>query len=176
MIRYLAPLVLFLGVVGFLAAGLSRDPRLIPSPLVGKPAPGFALQSLKSPEQTLTLADLKGKVLMLNVWATWCAACHAEHPLLMELARVSAIPIYGVNYKDERTKAIDWLARLGDPYVASIYDPNGELALDLGVYGAPETFVLDANGIIAYKHVGPITAEVWQDRLLPLLRSLTNPG
>ncbi len=176
MSRYLVPLVLFIGVVTFLAAGLSRDPSLIPSPLVGKPAPQFALERLKAPAQTMTLADLKGKVLMLNVWATWCAACHAEHPFLMEIARNSGIPIYGVNYKDERTKALDWLSRLGDPYVASIYDPQGELALDLGVYGAPETFVLDANGIIAYKHIGPITAEVWRDRLAPLLRSLTDSG
>jgi cytochrome c biogenesis protein CcmG/thiol:disulfide interchange protein DsbE len=148
---------------------------MIPSPLLGKPAPAFDLEDLRDPARRLTLDDLRGRVSLLNVWATWCVACHAEHPFLMELAR-AGVPIFGVNYKDDRGKAIEWLRRLGDPYAANIFDPEGELALDLGVYGAPETFVLDAQGIIAFKHIGPLTAEVWQDTLEPLLRELGGGG
>ncbi len=176
MIRYLLPLALFLAIVSFLAVGLNRDPRIVPSPLIGKPAPAFSLTSLTAPDRRLTLADLQGRVVLLNVWATWCVACYAEHPFLLEIARSGRFPIYGINYKDQRPAALSWLERLGDPYVASIFDPEGELALDLGVYGAPETFVLDANGVIAHKHIGPITPEVWQDSLLPLLNALEPRG
>ncbi len=163
MIRVVLPLVIFLMIVGFLAAGLYRDPRLVPSPLIGKPAPAFSLSALRDADRQLTLADLKGQPVLLNVWATWCAACRAEHPLLMELAHRREIAIYGLNYRDDRKAAIAWLGQLGDPYRANIYDPQGILALDLGVYGAPETFVLDAQGIITYKHVGVLTPDVWRD-------------
>ena len=163
MIRVVLPLVVFLTIVVFLAVGLNRDPRLVPSPLIGKPAPAFDLPALRDADRRLTLADIKGRPVLLNVWATWCGACRAEHPFLMELARRGEVAIYGVNYRDERNAAIAWLGQLGDPYDASIYDPNGVLALDLGVYGAPETFVLDAQGVITYKHVGPLTPEVWRD-------------
>jgi len=172
MLKLLVPLVLFSIVVAFLAVGLFRDPRLVPSPLIGKDTPQFSLESLKSPDKTLTTADLKGKPLLLNVWATWCAACRAEHNFLMHLATAANVKIVGVNYKDERGAALNWLSQLGDPYVANIYDPEGELALDLGVYGAPETFVLNSEGVIAYKHIGPLSRDIWQKQLLPLFRKL----
>ena len=170
MVRFLVPLAVFITVVAFLAMGLYRDPRLVPSPLIGKPAPSFSLSALKDPEKPLTGADLKGRTVLLNVWATWCVACRSEHPFLMELAG-RGVPIFGVNYKDDREAAIAWLGELGDPYEASIFDPDGTLALDLGVYGAPETFVLDASGVITHKHIGPITPEVWRDELLPLVKT-----
>ena len=169
MIRFLIPLVVFLTLVVFLALGLYRDPRLVPSPLIGKPAPEFSLSALRNPERRLTLADLKGRTVLLNVWATWCFACRAEHAFLMELASRGEVAIYGVNYKDDRGAAIAWLGELGDPYQANIFDPEGVLALDLGVYGAPETFMLDPRGIVAYKHVGPITPDGWRDHLAPLI-------
>lgn len=172
MLKLLVPLVLFSVVVAFLAVGLFRDPRLVPSPLIGKSTPQFFLESLKSPDKTLTTADLKGKPLLLNVWATWCAACRAEHSFLMHLATASNVKIVGVNYKDERGAALNWLSQLGDPYVANIYDPEGVLALDLGVYGAPETFILNREGVIAYKHIGPLTHNIWENQLLPLFRKL----
>ena len=162
MIRVAMPLIIFFTIVGFLAVGLNRDPRLIPSPLIGKPAPPFSLPALRDTERQLTLADLKGQPVLLNIWATWCAACRAEHDFLMEIARRGEVAIFGVNYKDERQAAIGWLAQLGDPYRANIYDPEGILALDLGVYGAPETFLLDARGVIKFKHVGPLTPDVWR--------------
>ena len=169
MVRVVLPLVVFLTIVVFLAVGLNRNPRLVPSPLIGKPAPLFSLSALRDANRQLTLADLKGRPVLLNVWATWCAACRAEHAFLMELARRGEVIIYGVNYKDERNAAIAWLGQLGDPYQASIYDPQGTLALDLGVYGAPETFLLDAEGVITYKHIGPLTPDVWREQLAPRL-------
>lgn len=168
MIRVAMPLVIFLTIVVFLAVGLNRDPRLVPSPLIGKPAPAFSLPALRNAERQLTLADLKGQPVLLNVWATWCVACRAEHAFLMDLAERGEITIFGVNYKDERNAAIGWLKQLGDPYQANIYDPEGILALDLGVYGAPETFLLDASGIIKFKHVGPLTPDVWRDLAMHL--------
>lgn len=173
-LRYLLPLGVFVGLVALLAIGLGLNPRLVPSPLIGKATPDFELSSLTEPAQTLTEDDLKGQVSLLNVWATWCVACRAEHEFLMALAQ-QGVPIYGVNYKDERQPALRWLATLGDPYVASIYDPQGILALDLGVYGAPETFVLDRNGVVAYKHIGPLTLDVWHEKLLPLVQKLVTP-
>jgi cytochrome c biogenesis protein CcmG/thiol:disulfide interchange protein DsbE len=172
MMRYLAPLVIFGALLALLAVGLNRDPRLVPSPLVGKPAPTFQLSELRNDARTLTQEDLKGQVSLLNVWATWCVSCRAEHAVLMDIARRGDVPIYGLNYKDERRAALRWLDRLGDPYVANAYDPDGRLGIDLGVYGTPETFVLDEAGTIAYKHVGPITPSVWQETLSPLIQQL----
>nr|VFJ54818.1 MAG: cytochrome c biogenesis protein CcmG, thiol:disulfide interchange protein DsbE [Candidatus Kentron sp. FW]VFJ57893.1 MAG: cytochrome c biogenesis protein CcmG, thiol:disulfide interchange protein DsbE [Candidatus Kentron sp. FW] len=163
---------IFIGLIALLWAGLGRDPRLVPSPLVGKPVPIFELPSLRDREITLSNADLQGKVSLLNVWATWCVSCRREHGFLMALARNGAIPIFGLNYKDNRSAAVAWLDRIGDPYMASVYDPEGRLGLDLGVYGTPETFIVDANGVIAYKHVGPITEDVWRERMLPVIRGL----
>ena len=176
MIRYLIPLSLFIAIVAFLAVGLNRDPSLVPSPLVGKPAPEFSMPRLKDPDETVSRSDLLGKVSLLNVWATWCVSCRTEHPLLVELANQGQLSIYGLNYKDDRDDAIRWLEQLGDPYVASVYDPDGRLGFDLGVYGLPETFVMDPHGVIAYKHIGPIDADAWQKKILPVIQALQKAG
>ena len=162
----------FIALIALLWAGLGRDPRLVPSPLIGKPLPTFELSRVRDPEMTLRSTDLLGKVSLLNVWATWCVSCRREHGFLMALAQSGEIPIYGIDYKDDRAAAVAWLDRIGDPYVASAYDPEGRLGLDLGVYGTPETFIIDAKGIIAHKHVGPITESVWRDDMLPIIRGL----
>ncbi len=171
-IRYLIPLGVFLALSGFLGAGLFLNPGKIPSPLIGKPAPDFQLPRLHDPTQLVSNRDLEGKVWMLNVWASWCVSCRYEHPLLVELARQQILPIYGLNYKDKRDEAIDWLRKFGDPYNHSVYDPDGRVGMDYGVYGVPETYVIDAEGVIRYKHIGPITAEALQNAILPLIREL----
>jgi cytochrome c biogenesis protein CcmG/thiol:disulfide interchange protein DsbE len=170
--RYLIPLVLFLALVAFLAIGLGRDPREVPSPLINKPAPNFRLVQLKDPSRSFSSEEIRGKVWLLNVWASWCVACRDEHPMLLELARQKAVPIYGLNYKDKPTDAISWLNELGDPYVLSVSDLDGRVGIDYGVYGAPETFLIDRNGTIRFKHIGPITPEVWSKKMAPLLAEL----
>ena len=170
--RYLIPLVLFLALVAFLAIGLGRDPREVPSPLINKPAPAFRLVELKDPSRSFSSEEMRGKVWLLNVWASWCVACRDEHPMLLELARRNAIPIYGLNYKDKPTDAISWLNELGDPYVLSVSDLDGRVGIDYGVYGAPETFLIDRNGIIRFKHIGPITPDVWNNKMVPLVAEL----
>lgn len=171
-VRYLLPLVLFLGVVGLLFKGLSLNPRLVSSPLIDKPAPAFSLTRLKDPDATLSDGDFSGQVSLFNVWATWCVACRAEHPLLMEIARSGVVPVYGLNYKDERAAALRWLQRIGDPYQANAFDADGRVGIDWGVYGTPETFLIDKQGIIRYKHIGPLTREVMQQKILPLVKQL----
>ncbi|MBS0592233.1 MAG: DsbE family thiol:disulfide interchange protein [Proteobacteria bacterium] len=170
--RYLLPLLVFAALVGFLAVGLQRDPKIVPSPLIDKPAPAFSLPRLDDPAQAIANADLKGKVWLLNVWASWCVACRIEHPVLVELAGTGAVPIYGLNYKDKRDDARAWLAQHGDPYVASIVDAKGLVGIDFGVYGVPETFVIDQAGVIRLKHIGPVTQEVLRDQILPLVKKL----
>lgn len=171
MIRYGLPLALFLALVSLLAIGLTRDPRLVPSPLVGQPAPEFSLTALHQPDRTLTRADLVGEVFLLNVWATWCVSCRAEHAMLMQIASQGDVPIYGLNYKDDREEAVRWLEALGNPYVTNLYDPEGQVGLDLGVYGTPESFLVDREGTIIHKHVGPITPAVWQQELRPIIHA-----
>jgi cytochrome c biogenesis protein CcmG/thiol:disulfide interchange protein DsbE len=170
--RYLIPLVLFLALVAFLAIGLGRDPREVPSPLINKPAPNFRLVQLKDPSRSFSSEEMRGKVWLLNVWASWCVACRDEHPMLLELARQNAVPIYGLNYKDKPTDAISWLNELGDPYVLSVSDLDGRVGIDYGVYGAPETFLIDRNGTIRFKRIGPITPEVWTKEMAPLVAEL----
>jgi cytochrome c biogenesis protein CcmG/thiol:disulfide interchange protein DsbE len=170
--RYLWPLLLFLVLAGFLAFGLKLDPREVPSPLIDKPAPGFRATLLADPAQTLTRESLAGKPWVLNVWASWCTPCREEHPLWVEFARRSPVAIYGLNYKDERKAGLAWLERLGNPYAQSLADPDGRIGIDYGVYGVPETFVIDRDGIVRMKHVGPVTAEVLRDKIEPLLRRL----
>jgi cytochrome c biogenesis protein CcmG/thiol:disulfide interchange protein DsbE len=170
--RYLIPLIVFVVLVGFLAVGLNLKPREVPSPLIDKPAPAFSLPRLDAPEQAITLQDLKGKVWLLNVWASWCVACRQEHPVLVDFAGTKAVPIYGLNYKDKRDDALGWLARFGNPYVASLSDTEGLVGIDYGVYGVPETFVIDKEGTIRMKHIGPVTPEVLRDTILPLVRKL----
>ena len=172
MARYLVPLGIFLVLVAFLYRGLSLDPKLVPSPLVGKPMPAFTLTRLQDPNATISDTDIKGKVALLNIWATWCVSCRAEHEVLLELARTGKVDIYGLNYKDERAAAQQWLRQLGDPYVANAFDDTGRVGINWGVYGAPETFVIDSQGIIRHKHVGPLTAEVVNEQILPLVAEL----
>jgi cytochrome c biogenesis protein CcmG/thiol:disulfide interchange protein DsbE len=170
--RYLLPLAVFLVMAGFLAVGLNRDPREVPSPLVDKPAPAFKLPRLDAPEQMISTQDLRGQVWLLNVWASWCVACRQEHPLLVDLARAGTVKVYGLNYKDKREDAIGMLRKTGDPYVKSVSDTEGLVGIDYGVYGVPETFVIDKQGVIRYKQIGPITPEALRDTLLPLIKKL----
>ena len=170
--RYAIPLVLFLGLVVFLAIGLGRDPHEVPSPLINRPAPNFQLSQLAHPSKRFSPEEMRGKVWLLNVWATWCFVCREEHPMLLEIARTGEVPIYGLNSKDDRQAAMAWLQDLGDPYVFSVSDSDGRVGIDFGVYGAPETFVIDRNGVIRYKQIGPITPEAWQKQILPLVKEL----
>ena len=171
-LRFLIPLAIFIALVAFLAVGLKLDPREVPSPLIGKPAPDFALTRLDQPALTIRRADLLGQVWMLNVWASWCTACREEHPVLLDFARRRLVPVYGLNYKDQRAAGLRWLVNSGDPYESSLFDPDGRVGIDWGVYGVPETFVIDREGVVRYKHIGPLTPEVLRDRIEPLLRQL----
>lgn len=176
-LKFLIPLVLFGVLAVFLGKGLKLNPKEVPSPLIGKPAPEFTLPQLHEPDKTLSKKDLLGQVYMLNVWASWCVACREEHPLLVEYSRKQVVPIYGLNYKDERNDGIKWLARLGNPYIASLHDFDGKLGIDFGVYGVPETFVIDRQGVIRFKHIGPVTPEVLRNQIEPLVKSLqTSPA
>ncbi len=175
-LRYLVPMGIFAAVLGFLFVGLGLNPREVPSPLVGKPAPAFQLPRLDDPAQTVGRNDLLGKVWMLNVWASWCAPCREEHPLVIDIARRKLVPVYGLNYKDQTQAARGWLANLGDPYTATLVDANGRVGIDFGVYGVPETFIIDRQGVIRYKHTGPLTADVVRTRIEPLLKELQVAG
>jgi cytochrome c biogenesis protein CcmG/thiol:disulfide interchange protein DsbE len=170
--RWSIPLAIFVVLVAFLWVGLGRDPREVPSPLIGKPAPQFRLAKLHSPDETISTGDLKGKVWLLNVWASWCVSCRQEHPLLMQLAKANIVPVYGLDYKDDTGDGRRWLAQNGDPYVASIVDRDGRVGIDYGVYGVPETFLIDKAGVVRYKQIGPITPEALQQKILPLVRDL----
>jgi cytochrome c biogenesis protein CcmG/thiol:disulfide interchange protein DsbE len=173
--RYLVPLVVFFALLALLGIGLRYDPHLVPSPLIDKPAPAFALPQLHAPDTTLSKSDLLGQVTLLNVWASWCVACRDEHPVLLQLAKSGDVPIYGLDYKDERSAAVNWLDRLGNPYARNAFDADGRVGIDFGVYGVPETFVVDAHGIIRYKHIGPLTDEVLAQKILPLVKRLEQP-
>jgi len=170
--RYLLPLGVFAALVLLLAAGLTLNPREVPSPLIGKPAPAFELPLLHQPEKSFSPLEMQGKVWVLNVWASWCAACREEHPVLTDFARSGLTPLYGLNYKDQRDDAIAWLRRFGDPYAASIVDVEGRVGIDYGVYGVPETYVIDKQGVIRYKRIGPVTRESLEKKILPLVRDL----
>jgi cytochrome c biogenesis protein CcmG/thiol:disulfide interchange protein DsbE len=171
-LRLVIPLLVFVVLVVFLWRGLARDPREVPSPLVGKPAPAFALPQLMAPDKQLSVADMKGEVWLLNVWASWCVSCRIEHPLLVELARAKVVPVIGLNYKDKNDLGIAWLKENGDPYRLSVVDADGRVGIDWGVYGVPETFVVDRNGVIRYKQIGPLTKEALEQKILPLVRAL----
>jgi cytochrome c biogenesis protein CcmG/thiol:disulfide interchange protein DsbE len=165
---------LFLVLTVFLGVGLTLNPREVPSPLIGKPAPHFQLPQLHHAEQPFSQRDLLGKVWLLNVWASWCASCRDEHAVLMDFSKSGAAPLYGLNYKDQRTDGIAWLKRFGDPYVLSAHDAQGRIGIDYGVYGVPETYVIDQQGVIRYKHIGPVTAQVLKEKILPLLAKLNS--
>jgi cytochrome c biogenesis protein CcmG/thiol:disulfide interchange protein DsbE len=170
--RYLIPLAVFAALVGLLFVGLSLNPREVPSPLIGKPAPAFQLAQLHTPDRAFTQKDMLGQVWLLNVWASWCISCRDEHPLLVQLARSNTVPLVGLNYKDKPDEAKAWLKQFGDPYRLSISDLNGRVGIDYGVYGVPETFVIDKAGVIRHKHIGPITPEALEKKILPLVKAL----
>ena len=176
MLRYLIPLGLFLLLVVFLGIGLRararRDPHELPSVLINKPAPAFQLTQLKEPSKTFAAEEMRGKVWLLNVWASWCVGCREEHEWLLEYSKSGAVPIYGLNYKDQTEDALGWLRELGDPYVLSAVDADGRVAIDYGVYGAPETYLIDKDGTIRFKQVGPLTPQVWNEKFLPLIQEL----
>jgi cytochrome c biogenesis protein CcmG/thiol:disulfide interchange protein DsbE len=170
--RFLIPLGIFAVIVGFLAVGLTLNPREVPSPLIDKPAPAFTLPQLADPARMFSQKDMLGQVWVLNVWASWCVSCRDEHPVLVELAKSKVVPLYGLNYKDKRDDALKWLAQFGDPYVLSIQDSAGRIGIDYGVYGVPETYVIDKQGVIRYKKIGPVTPDTVQTQILPLVRRL----
>ena len=172
--RYATPVAAFFGLVLLLAVGLRLDPRHVPSPLIGKPLPDFSLPKLMRVDTMLSANDLRGRPILLNVWASWCSSCRVEHPLLVELARAGTAEIVGLNYKDTREEAHAWLSDHGNPYSQSIFDAAGDLGLDLGVYGVPETFVIDQHGIIRHKHIGPLTEAALNESVLPALRGENN--
>ena len=170
--RFLWPLGIFILLVGFLAVGLKLDPREVPSPLVGKPAPAFELPILQQPDKRFVPADMRGKVWLLNVWASWCVSCRDEHPVLLELSKRKVMPILGLNYKDKDENAAAWLKQFGNPYDLSAVDADGRIGIDYGVYGVPETYLIDADGVIRYKQIGPVTPAVLEQKILPLAQSL----
>ena len=166
----------FVALVVLLGVGLTLNPREVPSPLIGKPAPAFDLPLLHAPEKTFSHKDMLGKVWVLNVWASWCPPCLVEHPVITALAKSGLAPVVGLNYKDARDDALPWLKRNGDPYAFSVFDLNGRIGIDYGVYGVPETYVIDRLGVIRYKHIGPLTPEASQKRVQPLLKELARAG
>ena len=168
------PIAIFLVLLGFLAIGLTLKPRELPSPLVGKPAPAFSLPTLHANGAALSTQELRGQVWVLNVWASWCAACRDEHATMVEMAKLKLVPIYGLNYKDQRADALGWLTRFGNPYVASLADTDGLVGIDYGVYGVPETFVIDKAGVIRRKFVGPVTAQIVREEIVPLVARLNS--
>ena len=172
--RFLLPLVLFAVLVGFLAVGLTLNPREVPSPLVGKPAPAFTLPQLHDQEKTFSPADMIGQVWLLNVWASWCGGCKEEHPVLMRMAKAGDVPIYGMDYKDRRDEALTWLRRQGNPYPLIAVDEAGRIGIDYGVYGVPETYVIDKQGVIRYKQIGPLDDDLMAKTILPLVQELRN--
>ena len=172
MTRFALPLAIFVVLLVLLGIGLKLDPREVPSPLIGKPAPNFELPQLKETSKTFTNRDMLGKVWVLNVWASWCVSCREEHPVLLDLAASGAVPIYGLNYKDKREDGLAWLKGMGDPYQISIFDFDGRVGIDYGVYGVPETYVIDKAGVIRYKRIGPLTPQIVKEKVLPLVREL----
>lgn len=175
-LRFLLPLALFAGILAFLGVGLGLNPREVPSPLIGKPAPAFTLPRLDDASLQVGRDDLLGKVWMLNVWASWCGPCRDEHPLVNDIARRQLVPVYGLNYKDARPAATSWLANLGNPYRATLVDADGRVGIDFGVYGVPETFIIDRQGIVRFKHTGPLTPDVVRSKIEPLLKELNAQG
>jgi cytochrome c biogenesis protein CcmG, thiol:disulfide interchange protein DsbE len=171
--RYAIPLVLFIGLIVFLAIGLGRDPHEVPSPLINRPAPEFHLAQLLDPAKSFSNQEMRGKVWLLNVWASWCVSCREEHPVLLELSRSGKVPIYGLDYKDKREDALDWLGDFGNPYVLSASDTDGRVGIDYGVYGVPETYLIDRDGVIRFKQIGPVTPQVVQEKILPMVRDLS---
>ena len=169
MSRYILPVIGVLVVIPFLMIGLTKDPTKLPSPYLGKSAPDFDLPSLTNPDQRVGSASYVGEMTLVNIWATWCVGCRQEHDFLNSLSQQGIIPIYGINWRDNRKDALQWLQQLGDPYVASGYDGDGRIGIEWGAYGAPETFLISADGIVLYKHLGPLNAAIWENLFMPLI-------
>lgn len=174
--KFILPLVVFIALVVLLSVGLKLDPKKVPSPLIDKPAPAFSLSTLFDENKTFDPEQMKGKVWLLNVWASWCVSCRQEHPLIVELSRTGVVTVIGLNYKDTRADAKRWLTRMGNAYPASAFDEKGSVGIDWGVYGVPETFVIDKQGIIRYKQIGPVTREALNETILPLVKRLQSGG
>jgi len=170
--KFLWPLGIFIVLLAFLAVGLRLDPREVPSPLIDKPAPAFDLPVLQQPGRRFSPAEMRGKVWLLNVWASWCVSCREEHPHLVELSRKKLIPLIGLDYKDESRAALAWLGQFGDPYDFSVEDRDGRIGIDYGVYGVPETYLIDRDGVIRYKRIGVLTPEILEGKVLPMARKL----
>ncbi len=171
--KFAIPLVIFIALVALLAVGLNLNPREVPSPLIGKPAPGFSLPLLHDADKNFSPKELQGKVWLFNVWASWCVSCREEHPLLVEFARTGTVPVVGLNYKDKREDGQRWLARFGNPYLLSAFDADGRVGINYGVYGVPETYLIDKQGVIRFKQIGPITPEVLEKKIVPLAKELS---
>ncbi len=171
---YLIPLLIFLGLAFFFWRGLGLQPKEVPSALIGKHVPRFILSTVEDENAHFTNKDFMGKVSLLNVWATWCISCRVEHPILMDIARSNIVSVYGLNYKDNRQAAQQWLQRYGNPYSKIAFDGAGRVAIDWGVYGTPETYVIDKKGIIRFKYIGPLTQQVWQEQVLPVVKKWQN--
>jgi cytochrome c biogenesis protein CcmG/thiol:disulfide interchange protein DsbE len=176
MLRYLIPAGAFAILIGFFFLGLGRDKETLPSPLIGKPAPAFELPSVEDPTQKISSQDFAGRMYVINVWGSWCIGCRQEHDALMQIAQRGEVPIVGLNWNDELALAQRWLRELGNPYVGNAFDAEGRVAIDWGVYGAPETFLVDANGEIIFKHVSPLTIEIWERDFVPLIRASKGSG
>ena len=172
MTRFGIPLAVFVLMVASLGYGLKLDPKKVPSPLIDKPAPEFSLAMLGDPSRQLATADMRGQVWVLNVWASWCVSCRAEHEVITKLAARNLVTVIGLNYKDEPDDAARWLKQFGNPYAASVMDQDGRVGIDWGVYGVPETFVIGADGMIKYKHIGPVTHESLEQKIMPVLQEL----
>ena len=172
MTRALLPLGIFILLVILLGIGLTMDPKKVPSPLIGKPAPAFTLAQLHQPSQSFSPQDMLGKVWVLNVWASWCVSCRAEHPVITQLADMQLVDVIGLDYKDEPSDGRRWLEQFGDPYTLSVIDYDGRVGIDWGVYGVPETFVIGKDGLIKYKHIGPVTAESLHNEIVPTIKAL----
>ncbi len=171
--RYFLPLIAALILIPIMILGLRSDPSVLPSQYIGKPAPEFNLPTLRDADKNVSTADLRGQVSLVNIWATWCAGCRAEHPFLMQLSRENTVPIYAINWRDNREDALQWLGQLGDPYVASGFDVDGRVGIDWGAYGAPETFLLNDEGHVVYRFTGPLSRAMWNQEFVPRIAELT---
>ncbi len=172
MMRFILPFIVFMIMAAFLYVGLSLDPHEVPSPLIGKAAPAFTLPQLQEPSKNFSPQDMKGKVWLFNVWASWCTACESEHAVLLDLSRQNLVPIYGMDYKDKRQDGEAWLRERGNPYALVVSDVEGRVGIDYGVYGVPETYVIDKQGVIRHKQIGPVTPQNLSEKILPLIKEL----
>ncbi len=173
MSRYLIPLVIFGVLIVFLAMGLNRDPNMVPSPLINEPAPAFQLPQLQDPKKSFSAQEMRGKVWLLNVWASWCGPCREEHPVLLQLSQSGVVPVYGLNYKNDRKEALAWLSEVGNPYVVVASDIDGRVGIEYGVYGVPETYLIDRDGVIRFKQIGIMTPDIVKDTIIPMVKDLS---